>query len=229
MPTIHDDEFGKIVIRKTTTSRQIRIRVAPDGSLRASMPVRTPLLFLKKMIRDSRDELRAMVAEARPIARYYDGQPIGKRHILVFQKGATTRVERKDRTLLVTAPDVSFLSDAEGTARIREVVIKILRREAKEYLPKRLAYIADHMGCSYERVRFSHASSRWGSCSSTGTISLNIALMKLPLELIDYVLVHELAHTKQMNHSKDFWAIVAAYDAAYKEHKQLIGNETPSL
>jgi len=87
--------------------------------------------------------------------------------------------------------------------------------------------LADEFGFSYERVRFSHASSRWGSCSSGGTVSLNITLMRLPDRLIDYVLIHELAHTKHMNHSAEFWAEVEKHDPGYKRHRKALKMFSP--
>lgn len=229
MPSIHDEEFGTITVRRTANARQVKISVAPNGLLRASLPQYTPLLFLRRLIRRSRTELRAMIAAATPKTEYYDGQQIGKRHMVLITEGTALDVQLKARRITVTLPPTLTITAPIVTARIREIVIKALRLEAKGYLPKRLASLADAMGCTYERVRFSHASSRWGSCSSTGTISLNIALMKLPFELIDYVLIHELAHTRQMNHSAAFWAIVSEYDPEYSAHKKRLAAETPSI
>ncbi|MCY1371222.1 hypothetical protein D9M69_583560 [compost metagenome] len=156
---------------------------------------------------------------------------IGKSHTLIVRPSATNQitVSRHGQQIIVRLPDEHTLDDPVVISAVREVVIAALRREAKSYLPKRLQFLATKYGFSYQKVRFSHASGRWGSCSSNGTISLNIALMKLPFELIDYVLIHELSHTKQMNHSSDFWNLVAVGDPGYRLHRRALKNETPSI
>ena len=229
MPTIQDEEFGVITIRKSAKATQVKLRVAPDGSLKASMPVYAPLFLLKRLIKSSRPQLRLMIDQASPVTNYKDGQQIGKSHTLLVREAAKLNVARSKQHIVVGLPASKTLSDPIVIKAIREVVIASLRVEAKSYLPKRLSYLANQLGFEYERVRFSHASSRWGSCSSTGTISLNIALMKLPFELIDYVIIHELSHTKQMNHSDQFWGLVAIGDPMYKLHRKQLKLEAPSI
>ncbi|NTW62380.1 M48 family metallopeptidase, partial [Candidatus Saccharibacteria bacterium] len=85
MPTIEDDEFGPITIRRSPTANQIRIRVAPNGSLRASMPMYAPVFLLKRMIKQSRDDIRALIHKAKPDYNFFNGMPIGKSHTLVIQ------------------------------------------------------------------------------------------------------------------------------------------------
>lgn len=231
MPTITDTEFGKITIRRSARASQVRIRVAPDGTLRASLPLYAPLFLVKRLLKNSRDELRTILQSHQPDTTFENGMPIGKSHTLIVRPSATGQISasRHGQQIIVNLPDALTLDDPVVTTAVREIIIKALRREAKSYLPKRLQFLATKYGFRYEKVRFSHASGRWGSCSSNGTISLNIALMKLPFELIDYVLIHELSHTKQMNHSSDFWDLVAIGDPNYAVHKRALKNETPSI
>jgi len=229
MPIIQDDEFGKITVRRSAKATQVRLRVAPDGTLRASMPMYAPIFLLKRLLKSSRPALRELLKQSNPKNDFKDGQQIGKSHTLIVRPAASFSTKVKGQHILIELPAGSTLNDPQIERAVRDSVIAALRVEAKSYLPKRLAYLAAQLGFSYERVRFSHASGRWGSCSSNGTISLNIALMKLPFELIDYVLVHELAHTVQMNHSQDFWKLVGEGDPKYSLHRKLLKAEAPSI
>lgn len=229
MPVIQDNEFGKITVRRNAQARHIRIRVAPNGSLRVSAPLYTPTFLIKRMIASSRNELRAMLESTTPQLSYENGSTIGKSHSLLIREGSSLQVERHGLQIIVSLPRGADIDHQDVQALLREQIIAALRREAKGYLPKRLKYLADKYGFSYKKVRFSHAGSRWGSCSSTGTISLNIALMKLPFELIDYVIIHELAHTRHMDHSPEFWGVVAEYDPAYKAHRSRLKLEVPTI
>ena len=93
-----------------------------------------------------------------------------------------------------------------------------LRRQAKAFLPGRLAELAAQHGFSYNQVRIKHNVSNWGSCSVKKNINLNLNLMRLPAELQDYVMLHELCHLKHMNHGKEFHALL---ESICPNHKAL--------
>jgi len=95
--------------------------------------------------------------------------------------------------------------------KIQKAYDAFYKEMAKSYLTQKAEFFAHMMGLSYNELRFRKMKSRWGSCSSQKKITLNTALMKIDKELIDYVVVHELAHLVHMNHSKDFHALVAKY------------------
>lgn len=91
---------------------------------------------------------------------------------------------------------------------------------AKERIPKRVAYYADRMGVNYSRITIREQKTRWGSCSSTGGLNFNWKLVLMPEEVLDYVVVHELAHRREMNHSGAFWKVVEAELPDYRERRQ---------
>lgn len=228
MTSFHDSELGEIVVKRSPRTRHVKIRIGTDNRLVVSAPTLMPLFLIKQTVHTSRAELQKMRAQAPPRV-YRHGEQIGQSHSLLFTSGATLDTRVIGRTLRVELPEIASPDDREVQAIIRQAVIKLLRKEAKIYLGERLRVLAERHHFRYERVRYTHAATRWGSCSSSGTISLNIALMSLPLELIDYVIIHELCHTRQMNHSNAFWREVAALDPHYKLHRRLLKTKTPNV
>ncbi|MCD7885781.1 MAG: DUF45 domain-containing protein [Lachnospiraceae bacterium] len=91
---------------------------------------------------------------------------------------------------------------------------------AVSQIPQRVAYYAARMGVTYGRITIREQKTRWGSCSSAGNLNFNWKLMLLPPELLDYVVVHELAHRKEMNHSPQFWAVVEKELPDYRERRR---------
>src|SRR5262249_1610025 len=99
---------------------------------------------------------------------------------------------------------------------------RALRQEAEKLLPLRLSDLAKKHGFKYQSVKIKKMTSRWGSCSAHRLITLNFYLMQLPWPLIDHVLIHELVHTKHLNHSGAFWMeFESIYPGAKKARKQI--------
>lgn len=230
MPIIHDNEFGDITVTRRRLSASVSARVAPSGKLRINLPSWTPLCSAKTLINISRPALRKLLAKHHATHTYLTSQPIGKSHQLLIERtGTNVFITHSGTTIIARIPQALPIKSPIVQSSIREHIVRALRKEAKHYLPRRLAYLAEQYGFSYASVRLMHASSRWGSCSSRGTISLNIALMNVPFELLDYVLVHELAHTRQMNHSEQFWAEVARIDPNYRQHRTTLKSYSPHI
>ena len=91
---------------------------------------------------------------------------------------------------------------------------------ALKFIPVRVEYYAELMGVSYGRITIREQKTRWGSCSCKGNLNFNWKLMLMPPEILDYVVVHELAHRKEMNHSRDFWKIVEQVLPDYQERRK---------
>lgn len=227
---IIDQEFGSIAYRRSPQARFVRLRITEDGAIRASLPKRAPLYLIRELVDSSRQEIRRLINEQQAKrVRYENGMNIGHSHRLFIEYGdvPTPRKKLTGQTLTVTLPINYREQAASAQAFISSQVKAVLKREAKAYLPRRLRYLADRFGFGYERERFGNQRGRWGSCSSTGTISLNVALMNLPHEVIDYVLIHELAHTRQMNHSPNFWQIVESCMPDYKQQRKILKTMSP--
>lgn len=225
---ILDSEFGRIKTRKSAFSKNLKISVGVDGVLTISAPAEVGDGFLRKFVDKNRSQIREMAQKYASENFYRDGQKIGQRHWLVFRKvkNASPRVEICGNQILVFCDN---LENIAVQAEIRKVVAKVLRKEAKEYLPARVAILVRENGFEFEKLKFTHSKTRWGSCSSRGTISLNIALMNLPLRLIDYVIIHELCHTRQMNHSSRFWVEVERVLPEYKILVEEIKRFSPQI
>ena len=229
--SIVDKEFGEIKIRKNKLARSVKLSVGVDGSLRASIPYYSPEFAVRRLVNGNRDEIRKMLATHNAKNSYQDGDLIGKTHTLFLRHfdGENIKISFEGNQILFQIPENLPFKSPIIQAEIRKIVAKILRKQAKAYLPRRISFLAEKYDFNFEKLRFSHTGTRWGSCSSSGTISLNIALMNLPHHLIDYVIIHELCHTRQMNHSKKFWAEVSKYCPDYKKCIQEMKQFSPNI
>jgi len=228
--SITDTEFGVVVCRRSAQARYVRIRVDEQGNVRASLPKRAPLHLVQQLLNESRSEIRELVAKQRAKQVVYEnGMSVGHSHTLqiVLEPVATPKKQLREQTLTIVLPTEMTASSPEAQTFISQHIKKTLEREARAYLPRRLRYLADSLGFNYERERFGNQKGRWGSCSRSGTISLNVALMNLPHELIDYVLIHELVHTKHMNHSPSFWSLVETHMPDYQTHRKALKTMSP--
>ncbi len=98
--------------------------------------------------------------------------------------------------------------------------IKDLARSAKKTIPERVNFYAKQMGVTFGRITIRHQKTRWGSCSDDGNLNFNCLLMLAPAEVLDYVVVHELCHLKELNHSGSFWEEVERVMPGYRKPAQ---------
>ena len=137
----------------------------------------------------------------------------------------------KDRILCFLSEKASWIRMQQGKMQERENMRqqarihldaaqeKELRERAKSVLAQRTAYFARQIGVTYGRITVRDQKTRWGSCSQTGNLNFNFRLILAPSEVLDYVVVHELCHRRQMNHSAQFWQEVAQVLPDYRKRK----------
>lgn len=134
---------------------------------------------------------------------------------------------QKSKTVYFYYPkDVDFY-DKKIQKALYCAYLKAIRIEAKSYLPQRLDFLARKFGFSYGNVALKNQKTRFGSCSFKNNINLNIALMKYDFDVIDYVLIHELCHTRVKNHSEKFWKEVEKYCPEYQAIRQKLRQKKP--
>lgn len=105
---------------------------------------------------------------------------------------------------------------------IKKAFIKFYKMKARDLLEIKLMTWSNNININYKKFRLSSAKTRWGSCSSNGTISLNFKLIMMSPEIIDYVIVHELCHIVHPNHSKSFWELVQSYIPDYRRIRKML-------
>ncbi|TAK28844.1 MAG: M48 family peptidase [Chloroflexota bacterium] len=119
-------------------------------------------------------------------------------------------VERRENRLLI-------YGDTDNIKACKEALLRWLNRKTHEHLEPWLIRLASERGFALNRVLIKSQRTRWGSCSKRKTISLNLKLLFIPEDLIRYVLIHELCHTVQLNHSRAFWELIKHFDPAFLE------------
>ena len=193
----------------------MNIRLKPFGDIELVVPERgnekeaiSFLITKKEWIRKTLKKL----SEKEKKLTLFDENTVFKTRIfdlkIAKHKRPDVRLQMKNSLLLISYPENISVTDTAVQEAIRFGIEEGLRREAKSFLPGRLAWLASRYGFKFNRVFIKNLRSRWGSCSGVSNINLNLHLMRLPDELIDYVLLHELCHTVEKNHSAAFWALL---------------------
>jgi predicted metal-dependent hydrolase len=211
-----------------TRRRSICLIVEHDGSL----VVRAPLSLSDRKINDfvekktgwiisKQEQARATFAKSKPKA-FKKGDEfwyLGKLYPLEIVEGA-----RKSLVL-----DGCFYLKNNLAGKAKTVFTGWYRKQAAQILNERVAWMASRHGFHYQQVKITSAKTRWGSCNGKESLCFPWRLVMAPLPVIDYVVVHELAHTRERNHGKSFWKIVMSIQPDYKQKIQWLKSHGNSL
>lgn len=206
---LEDEELGRLVVSVNRRARRMTFRTQEDV-IRVSVPPGTTDTEIRNAVNQLRSRLRACrLSQPRSLidldfridAEYF------KLSLVQGERERFLAHSELGELQIICPPDADF-TDEKLQAWLRKVVQEALRRNAKIILPPRLYQLSLQHGLTYRSVKINSSTGRWGSCSSSGNINLSCFLMLLPRHLIDYVLLHELAHTREMNHGDAFWALL---------------------
>lgn len=209
---LYIDEIGEILFRKSKRAKKINISIKPFEGIIVSFPY----YISYKAAEEATLSKKEWINKNLPKIKRYEGQKIiytelsnfsTLKHKLIIrekEKGSISVTVRNGK-ITVKYPEQISVESEEVQQSIKNGIDRALKMEAKEYLPLQVEKLAKRFGFQYNDVYCKNLKSRWGSCSVRNNINLNIQLMRLSEELIDYVILHELCHTVHKNHSKRFW------------------------
>lgn len=206
---IEDKELGPLFVRVNARARRLTFRTKEDG-IYVTVPPRTSLAEIENAIEQLRPRLKAAIQkQVRKLIDldYRIDTEFFKLTLVSGQRERFLSRSELEEMQIICPPDVDF-SDEKLQAWLRNVIEEALRRNAKIVLPPRLYMLSMQHNLPYKSVKINSSSGRWGSCSAQGNINLSYYLVLLPKHLIDYVLLHELAHTREMNHGERFWDLL---------------------
>jgi hypothetical protein len=206
-------------LKRSSKRRSIGLRI-DDRGLTVNMPLRASEKWLHSVLQEKADwvvqKLASWQAKNPLPQQWLDGEAIlfrGETFSLRIVPSLFDMPPQLHCTQLVV-----HVSVAEPAA-IEKIVMRWYRREALQVFTECVAHFALLMNVAPREIKLSAARTQWGSCTTSGTVRLNWQLVKMPLHLIDYVVVHELAHLVEMNHSAAFWRVVEAACPDYAKRR----------
>ncbi len=223
------NDSTQVTIYKRKASRNLRLSITSKGEVRVSIPTWTPygvgLQFAK-----SRSSWIA--SQKKPTSVLVSGQAVGKAHHLSLipsagAKKVTSRVISSG--IFIKYPADMSPSDPAVQCVVEKASIRAMRVQAEQLLPQRLEILAAKHGFEYKDVAIKQLKSRWGSCDQQKHIVLNLFLMQLPWELIDYVILHELTHTRHLHHGPKFWGDMEGMMPRLKDIRKAMRGHQPVL
>lgn len=129
----------------------------------------------------------------------------------------------------LTEDAIILRQSAVEQSSVKQVLENFYRKQAREFFTEQAEKYAASMGVDYEKIEVRNQRTKWGSCSSTGTLGLNWRLLMAPPEVAEYVVIHELAHLREANHDTAFWSLVGEFDPEYEAHSEWLAENSARL
>lgn len=213
-------EDYEIKYKKHPFSKNIKVTLKKEGKILVTMPYLCPYKTARNFLISNFEKIKNFKIEKKKLSPNLST----KFDTLNIIASDTLKTVVKNNIVSFYYPnDEDFYSSKIQNA-LKEAHLKAIKIEAKNYLIQRLDFLAKKYNFSYGKVTLRNQKTRFGSCSFNNNINLNINLMNYDFDVIDYVLIHELCHTRIKNHSKSFWLEVEKYCPEYKKLRKALKN-----
>ena len=196
-------QIGPVTFLKNRRSKNIKISVKPDQSVRVSFPFYVSAAEASQFVLKNIDWISKQKQKFAIIKTKIDVSNFQtKLHTVTILEGGENKTKLNGNNVEIRLAD---LDSDDSRTYLENVIVEIYRFEAKKLLPPKLTELAEKHGFKFSKITIRNNKRNWGSCSSKNNISLNLQMMKLPDDLIEYILLHELVHTRIKNHGPGFW------------------------
>jgi len=208
---IRDKDLGEIRLVKNVRAKRIIVRRKGDY-LQLTYPPSVSMSYIEKTIGEMKPRLMSLVAKKDNRILFSTDTVFGTFSFqLKIVSGISTGnyyMNLKDGVLSISCPSDTDYEDPSVQSTIKTFIEKALRYEANRLFPAKVKMFADRFGFKFTDVKVNKSRTRWGSCSSKKMINLSYYCMLLPEYLVDFVILHELCHTLEMNHGERFWLLL---------------------
>lgn len=200
-------------------ARAIKIKIEAPGIVTVVSPPFTPSFLVAGFVRLQRAWIESKLQSIQQVSTVARAET--QDTIMIFGKRYHKRINfsAKQPIGVTIEGETVVINPVDQHADVSRQIQRFLKSTAAHYIPPRVAQLAQTMKTTYGTITLRQQKSRWGSCSSLGNLNFNWKLVHFAPAIIDYVIVHELAHRTHMNHSRQFWQLVARYDPEHRKHR----------
>jgi hypothetical protein len=220
----------EIKLIKSKRSKYMRLSISSYGEIRLSVPYNATLVHINNFLQDKGSWLDKAITGlklATPLEINDDsGLSIAGENysFIVYQDQPELKIQIDQ-----SGQRIFIFNDGSSQAVVKELLRDKIRKLAGSIIAQRVEAYASIMGISYGRISIREQRSRWGSCSSMGNLNFNWKIVLAPTRIMDYVIVHELAHILEHNHSQNFWQLVEKYLPQYKPYRKWLRENSSQL
>jgi hypothetical protein len=202
-----------VLIVRSRKRTSVGIQVLKDATVKVTIPYFFPKFYVNKILEEKKDWIQD--AQQKMLARTENKVPKG--HYLYLGKSYVLQIRPGQKELIEVSDNMYIASFNEKYLKIH--LTSWYKQQARKVIVERVNHYANIAGLKFRSVAITTAQTRWGSCSSNKTLNFNWKLIMAPLEVIDYVVTHELAHLTELNHSRNFWETVRKMYPLYREYR----------